>query len=676
MKDKEKKVLTKEEKIQLKKEKKQKDKADKVSYILYPLAFVVFAVIIEVVGFISLGLNAFPKYFMLDFGIILILAGIIFIVPSKKAKKILLYTFLGIATFLNCVNACLYKVFGDIFYFKLIFLMEETVTVFDLSYLDIPKILTNIAVYVILILTVKFFEKKLSSQQNIGMVQKIAVVLALFFSIEVAGFSSFLITQNNLSTVSAQSETYVADSDSYLYDNLDIKMKSYQTFGFYGFYSKEIYNSIANLFVPELSYKKALKLTEFLDAGKVGANPNATLKDDNLIMIMCESLEWFAIDPIFTPNLYYLFYGDDSVKLVNYYSKHKTNVSEDISILGNMPKDYDLKDFISLNGLNTPYSIPNLFKNSGAESVKYFHTYTSKFYNREKVNKKLGFEDIITINDVDVGYNATGWKDFASEQDYVKEIINELAPTDKKFMSFYTTVKMHGDYGGVFSHLEDEHNLLKNEQLYQDFLDWNNSYTTFKIPKKGSQSYKYFMNYKAAAIDLDRAVAFIMEHLKNNNLDNNTSLVLFSDHNAYINGLSSTLKDIDIKDTYNSAQYKVPCVIYNKKLEGKIIDYYTNVYDLYPTICALYGLPYNKSLTQGYDIFSEEIKDSITISYICGIFTDKLFSRDISNVYVCTGRYATQEEIYNFKVNASKFYLKQNTIDEIYKYNFLKYYEI
>jgi len=642
------------------------------SDIIFPLLFIAYALLLEVVGTLWLGLSIIPKYFALDFGIVLMLAGIIFLVQNKKIKIGLFFFFLSLPIILNCVNACLYKIFGDIFYFSLIALMGETASVFSLEYLDLYAILLHIVILGIMIASIVYVNKRIGKPNHKQIHKRLSIVLCLFILIQTCGLSSVYFTRNNLHDVSAESALYIAESDKYLYENLNLKMKSYETFGLWGFYTKELINYIDGLFPDNLTSSERVDLTKFVNEGLTEKNTNATLYGDNLIVIMCESLEWFAIDPIFTPTLYEFFHGNKTVKLTNYYSKHKTNVSEGVGIMGNMPSSITLGRCVDTNGLYAPYSLPSLFKADGVDTANYFHSFIGSFYERNKINKEIGFDDVVTIEDVDVGYKANNWGSLSSDTDFLCEVIHQLAPTDgRRFMSFYTTIKTHGQYYGHNEHLENQWDKFNNEELYAQFLLWNNANTEYKIPKKGTQNFEFFSNYKVAAMDLDSCLNLLQTHLRENGLQDSTTVVLYSDHNAYINDLSYTINGYD-HDAFDSTPYNVPCAIYNSKLNGQNYTNYANVYDLFPTICELYGLPYNKSLTHGYNIFSEEIKNSLTVSYICGIFTDKLYSRDIENVYKCTDDEISDEEIYQFKVNASKFYYKQNLIDRIYETNFLK----
>ena len=205
-----------------------------------------------------------------------------------------------------------------------------------------------------------------------------------------------------------------------------------------------------------------------------------TGKNDNVIIVMCESLEWYAINPVLTPNLYNIF--TNGYRFDNYYSKSKTNYSEMDVILGSVPTDNAFTNSwhgstSSLLGNELTFTLPNKFKNAGYESIKYFHNYI----------------------------------------------------------------------------------LLDNGKLdeYKSWLESNTNYT-FPTDKKHKT---YLRNYLATTMDLDKGIGILIDYLKENNLYDNTTLVVYGDHNAYYHDLSYKMRYTKKEDFRNIELYRVPAVI-------------------------------------------------------------------------------------------------------------------
>ena len=167
------------------------------SDIIFPLLFIFYALLIEIVGYLWLGLTVIPEYFTFDIGIILMLAGIIFLIPNKKVKIFFFFFFLCIPLILNCVNACLYKIFGDIFYFSLIALMGETASVFTLDYLDLYAILLHLLILGLMITSIIYVNKRMKMPNKEKIQKRFSVVLCLFVLLETCGLSSFYFTKQN-----------------------------------------------------------------------------------------------------------------------------------------------------------------------------------------------------------------------------------------------------------------------------------------------------------------------------------------------------------------------------------------------------------------------------------------------------------------------------------------------
>ena len=112
--------------------------------------------------------------------------------------------------------------------------------------------------------------------------------------------------------------------------------------------------------------------------------------------------------------------------------------------------------------------------------------------------------------------------------------------------------------------------------------------------------------------------------------------------------------------------------IYSPKLVNNLngqnkFEKFCNTYDIFPTICELYGLSYNKFMCQGYNIFSNEIENSFFSSNLNGMFDDKIYSLNIEEIYY--DQIITDEDVEKFTTNAIKFYEKQHYLEESYKFN-------
>jgi len=85
------------------------------------------------------------------------------------------------------------------------------------------------------------------------------------------------------------------------------------------------------------------------------------------------------------------------------------------------------------------------------------------------------------------------------------------------------------------------------------------------------------------------------------------------------------------------------------------------------------GINYNKNLYMAPSIFDEEFKNTIFVSPLSGIMGDGIYSDNVSSVYLLKDN-ISDEDVYNFKQLALKYYQKQEWINKIYNTNIFKYY--
>ena len=90
---------------------KVKQKEISTNRFYLPLLFIGFAIIFEMANFMYMGftnasgdLMVLPSYFLFDLGIILMMAGVIYVVQNQKVMLALFYIFLLLACLINITN--------------------------------------------------------------------------------------------------------------------------------------------------------------------------------------------------------------------------------------------------------------------------------------------------------------------------------------------------------------------------------------------------------------------------------------------------------------------------------------------------------------------------------------------------------------------------------------------
>ncbi len=650
---------------------KIKEKQLSTNNFLLPILFIIYAIILEMVNFLYLGfhdangnLMVLPSYFLFDFAIILMLAGLIYVVHNKIAMQILFYVLLLIQVGLNVVNVTMYNIFGDILSIDLFKLGAEATSALTADLIDWGGSFLHVGVFAIMVIVtclIMRYNKKTVTIKNFSMP---VIVLAFFVLFQSAGFGLYGLQEYSLADATAE-ESEIESSDKYLWDNFQFKLEAYKKFGSYGFYTKSVLNLI---FRKGITEEENESYVDYIDSGYHAEDPTAPLYGDNLIVILCESTDWFAIDPFNTPTLYSLATGNNSIAFTEFYARNRTNNSEGIVLNGSMPKDIALSDAF-YNGYTFDYALPKVFKATSDEETvaTYFHQNTRTYYGRDITHiDGLGFDNMYMLEDYTGDQVRGAWGEWITDYDFTVNLMDKIIPENERFFSFIATMATHGPY---------TYDNPYYEEYYQTYLDnfdeysaWLSENTPFIIPEDETD-YKYFYHYKSSAIDLDRTVANLIDELEKRGRSEDTSIVLFADHNTYYYDLSLKVKGIDKQDFQDTFAYNIPFIIYSPKLtggQGEVNSTFCNTYDILPTICDLYGLPYNTNLLLGYSVFSDEIKDSLFVSHLNGMFTNDIYSLNITDVYTMDES-VTEEEIERFQKNATKFYEKWEILEILYE---------
>ena len=640
-----------------------------LNQILKPIIFFVISFVLEIISFAILKFKTssgstqiLPQYILFDIGFWLIICGFILCTHKNWISNLIFYLSLFIEIALFITNTTLKSGFGYLFTFDMLDLLLEMTSSLDSSFLDFKIIVFALFGFITFIATPilidHFFENK---KYTLKKASRSIFCLLFFLITSTIGIGCYTSQTALLKTSNAQKEIL---DDKYLYQNQQITDLAYQKFGSCGFYFKNLINT---LFPNNTSSKQERnKNLETYQSSVKPLDKTASLYGDNLIVIMLESFEWFAIDPYNTPNLWTLKTGADhetiskqAMIFTNYNSNNKTNVSENLLMLGYMPSvcNFNTK---SSNEYSTKYSLPNLLKQEGY-TTSYFHNWDPDFYTRGTSNKNLGFDNVYTINDFESETKSTKFNYYNLETDFANQFMNKIAPTDgKPFMSFYTTVSSHGLYNVTNPKFEKYYQTYDKNlvNMKQWFIDNNYHYPT------GSDMQEILKHYKAAIMDADEMIGNIFKHLKENSLLENTNVVIYSDHHSFYHNLTNEIKST-VKSDYSSQEsYVVPLMIYSENLSPSTINSFCSPYDLYPTLCEMYGLPYNTINAQGKDMLSSEISETIYFSHLTGIYSPTCYSQNM--LYIHKYKDTTDADVQNFKNQVCKFFEKQRILNTIY----------
>lgn len=668
----------------------------------------------EMLFFLILDMGLLPTYVWFDVAIILLCLGVMIALPGFRTRSVFAWIVISIQTLLNLANIVIVSATNEIFSFEMLILAGEGLQAFDVSFINVSHVLSAFALLIIQIVTFVFIKH---FHQPIRMYKKfnLPLILVLIFLMQFGGSGIYALQAATLDDGDKNSSFYVFESDSYLYENFSSKWECMEKFGTGGFYMRNIQRLFSGRTV---SKDIAIQTAKYFAEGKqVKSEVYGVSSGNNVVTILLETMEKFGIDPYFTPNLYKLFY-EDGISFTNYRVNNRTNISEGTALIGNYPKENPInqasKNILEVLGNEYEgFTFPRKLNDLGY-STMYVHNNVSWYYNRDKTHGEngVGFQNMLFLEDMDkiekwVDFNEDPdneyyvWHNWTMDSEVMEKYVDVMCPTDKLFYTHFSTISSHGAFRERESTKPNYDYLLESKNdpngLYNKM--WDYLYSLGYVKPQSESDLEYFHWYKSAVMDVDKAVKILFDYLKNNNLLQNTTILMFADHNAYYHDLSYVMKDIEISvDSVDTRLYEIPVMIYDEKLKHSLInnvsdkfisdnsirisdnkniniDKFSSVYCLLPTMLDVLGIEYNPNFYLNTSVFNTEGYLQIFQPNISGTpyFNDKVYFSFDNIKWQKDG--LTEQEILSYKEDALKLYYKNLYIERLYKDpTILKYY--
>lgn len=366
----------------------------------------------------------------------------------------------------------------------------------------------------------------------------------------------------------------------------------------------------------------------------------------NLIFLTAEGFSTYAVREDLTPTLYKMV--NSSFVFTNYYVplwQTSTSDGEYVNCTGLIPDGQNsMKKSASISML---YSLPRFFASQGVYSRAY-HNNTLSYYDRYLSHPNLGYDfkaaRLGKLSEEEWGgqifpmENPKAWpaSDYEMMQGTLPEYIN-----DERFHVYYMTVSGHRDYTFKGNSMSS-----RNREAVAD-LDMSENARA----------------YIACHIELDKALAYLLEQLEQAGKLDNTVICLSADHYPY--GMSEEqYEELAGKDLSGDMDlYRNSLILWNAGIEEPVIvDKACCSVDILPTLLNLFGFRYDSRMYAGRDIFSDE--EGLVI------FNDRSFVSD-------TVVYSKKRKITTWKADLTEeeqeAYLKAKQQDVKDRYQFSAY---
>lgn len=313
-------------------------------------------------------------------------------------------------------------------------------------------------------------------------------------------------------------------------------------------------------------------------------------ENKNLIVIMLESVNDIFINPEYYPNFYKLL--SEGWYWENNYSPRNSCATMNNEFSG-MTSLYSIYNTCTASTYKTNSYYESIFNVFNKEDYVTFsaHDYTEHYYPRNEIHTNMGSGEYFGVEKLGITYSDE-YKNWANDDEFLAEVLNIIdskTENDEPFMTWLTTVSSHQPYG-------------------YDSIQGNKYYSMTEGTNYPDDVRRYMSKLKI----LDDGLGVLLDGLEERGILKDTVIVLYGDHYPY--GISTknlnTVLDYDTSEDLNHE--RVPFVIYNSEIEGKVFSEYTSYINILPTIANLFNLDYDPRLYLGSDLLSEDY-ESLTV---------------------------------------------------------------
>ena len=329
--------------------------------------------------------------------------------------------------------------------------------------------------------------------------------------------------------------------------------------------------------------------SEYLNGDNSNSPFYGVAKDRNVFIIQVEALQDFVIGEdykgeVLTPVLNSLI-EKDSFYFNNYYYQIGAGNTSDAEFAVNNSL-YPSEDGASYEKYTTNkfYGLPSILKDNGYSKATVFHAYREDFWSRNKAYPYQGFDDFISIEDMEFHPNegcvfAINDKEANTDRRLFEDVLETVVTYEEPFYAFTITLSSHHPFAVAPA---------------DRYVDSDN-------PKPN-----LFNLYIQSAAYVDRVIGEFMDELKKVGLYDNSVFVIYSDHYAIAQTdekLTPLIEEMTGEPYDIFERFKVPLIIHIPGLgTARTIDTVGAHVDVLPTLLPLLGIQNNKSVMFGHNL--------------------------------------------------------------------------
>lgn len=298
----------------------------------------------------------------------------------------------------------------------------------------------------------------------------------------------------------------------------------------------------------------------------------------NLIFIVAEGFSRYAMTEETTPTLWKLshegFVCDEFYNPLWWVSTSDGEYVADTSLI---PKSGVWSFYRSSENL-MKFCLGNQLRDIGY-ATRAYHDHTYTYYKRHLSHPNMGYDYKGLGNGLEVKET---WPE--SDVEMMEKTIPEYLG-DEPFHTYYMTVSGHMNYSFIGNMQAARH---RDEVGHEDLSEEARAYL-------------------ACQMELDQAVAYLIDQLRSAGKLENTAIVLVGDHYPYAMDKNAINELVGHEVEENFETYRSTLILWSGDMEGKDpvhIEKPVCSLDILPTVSNLMGLTYDSRLLMGHDALS------------------------------------------------------------------------
>ena len=335
----------------------------------------------------------------------------------------------------------------------------------------------------------------------------------------------------------------------------------------------------------------------------------------NLLLLTGEAFWIGAVNETYTPTLWKL--AHEGIVCDNFYNPlwwYSTIDGEYAACTGLIPSNQYNSSFkySGKNKIDLYFCMGNMMRASGYRTTAY-HDHTWTYYGRNLSHPNMGYDYYGVGHGLEM---ENVWPE--SDLEMMEKTLPQALAQEGPFLNYYMTVSGHMNYNFMGNAMAKKH----------------------QAELSGSGLSEPAAAYLACHIELDRALAYVLDELEKAGQLENTVICMSGDHYPY--GLDNTgaIDELTRPGTESdlSEKYRSTLILWCGGMEEPVVvDKPCSSIDVLPTLLNLFGLEYDSRLIIGRDILSD-CPGLVTTNKKC-------FVTDLGRYYSNTDKFIPNEGV-------------------------------